>query len=434
MSVSSASARTFRSLQRHYNYRLYFGGQAVSITGTWVQNVAQAWLVVELTHSASGSALALGALALFQFLPYSVLGLLGGPLVDRFDKRRTIIATQSTLMLTAAVLAGLAFLHSATLWEVYLLAAAGGAVQIIDMPARQAFVFEMVGKRELPNAVGLNASLFNLARAAGPAVGGALIASVGVALCFAINAASFLAVIGSLLLMRPGELHRSASGPREGVLQSLRAGISWVLHTPAAWLTCALMLVVATFGINFNVMLPILTTLTLHSGPGTFGVLTACFGLGALLGALIAASVARPSWRLLLGGGGVFSALLIVLAPLHSTFPAGAVLALTGVAFTIFTSMSNATIQLAAPGQLRGRAMAIYGYVFVGTAPPGGLLAGWLSSVGGTQLAFLVAGGVSLAAVVAAVVVRQVLLRSPAPGRGRPGLTAPIGGVPSVRE
>ena len=434
MSLSTASARTFRSLQRLFNYRLYFGGQTISVTGTWVQNVAQAWLVVELTRSPGGSALALGALALFQFLPYTVLGLLGGPLVDRFDKRSMIIATQSTLMLSAAVLAGLAFLHVATLWEVYLLAAAGGAVQVIDMPARQAFVFEMVGKGELPNAVGLNASLFNLARAAGPAVGGALIASVGVALCFAINAASFLAVIGGLLLMRPGELHRSERGPRESIAQSLGAGLSWVLRTPTAWLTCALMLVVATFGINFSVMLPILTTVTLHSGPVTFGVLTACFGVGALVGALIAASVARPSWRLLLGGGGVFSALLMVLAPLHWTFAAGAVLALTGVAFTIFTSMSNATIQLAAPGQLRGRAMAIYGYVFIGTAPPGGMLAGWLSAAGGTELAFLVAGGVSLAAVAAAVVVRQALLRPPPPHRSRRAITAAIGGLPSVRE
>jgi MFS family permease len=408
MSVSSTSARTFRSLQRHRNFRLYFAGQSVSISGTWVQNVAQAWLIVELTHSPVGSPLALGALAAFQFLPYTVFGLLGGPLVDRFDKRLTIVATQTTLMVCAAVLAVLSLTGRATIWEVFLLAAVGGAVQVVDMPARQSFVFEMVGRKELPNAVSLNASLFNLARAAGPAVAGVLIATVGVTLCFAINAASFLAVIASLLLMRSGELYTTERDEEQGVLSSLGEGVAWVVHTPAAWLTCGLMLVVSTFAINFSVLLPVMATVTLRSGPIVFGILTACFGLGALIGALFTATVGRPSWRLLLGGGAAFSALLMVLAPLHWLVPCAVMLVFTGVAFTTYTSMSNSTVQLAAPDRLRGRAMAFYGYIFTGVpAPIGGLLAGWLSSVGGTRLAFLVGGGVSLAAVAVAVVVRR---------------------------
>ena len=419
MSVTSASARTFRSLQRHRNYRLFFAGQAISVSGTWVQNIAQAWLIVELTHSPVGSPLALGALAAFQFLPYTVLGLLGGPLVDRFDKRMTIIVTQTTLMVTAAVLAVLALTGRATVWEVFVLAAIGGAVQVVDMPARQAFVFEMVGRKELPNAVSLNASLFNLARAAGPAVAGVLIATLGVTLCFAINAASFLAVIASLLLMRTTELFTAERDEEpQGVLRSLGEGVSWVLHTPAAWLTCGLMLVVSTFAINFNVLLPVMATVTLHSGPVVFGILTACFGVGALIGALVTAAVGRPSWTLLLGGAAAFSALLMVLAPLHWVAACGAMLVVTGVAFTTYTSMSNATIQLAAPDRLRGRAMAFYGYIFTGVpAPIGGLLAGWLSSVGGTQLAFLVGGGVSLVAVGVTVGVRRDAFRSP--GRRR---------------
>ena len=172
MSLSSTSSLTFRSLRQHRNFRLFFAGQSISISGTWVQTIAQAWLIVELTHSPVDSPLALGALAAFQFLPYTVLGLLGGPLVDRFDKRMTIVATQTILLLSATGLAILSLTGRATVWEVFLLAAGGGAVQVVDSPARQSFVFEMVGRKELPNAVSLNASLFNLARAAGPAVAG----------------------------------------------------------------------------------------------------------------------------------------------------------------------------------------------------------------------------------------------------------------------
>jgi MFS family permease len=419
VSLSSASGRTFRSLRQHRNFRLFFAGQSISISGTWVQNIAQAWLIVELTHSPVDSPLALGALAAFQFLPYTVLGLLGGPLVDRFDKRMTIVATQTILLLSATRLAILSLTGRATVWEVFLLAAVGGAVQVVDSPARQSFVFEMVGRKELPNAVSLNASLFNLARAAGPAVAGVLIATVGVTLCFAINAVSFLAVIASLLLMRPGELFTTERDEDQGMLRSLGEGVTWVLHTRAAWLTCGLILVVSTFAFNFNVLLPVMATVTLRSGPVVFGILTACFGVGALVGALVTAAVGRPSWNLLLGGGAVFSVLLMALAPLHWVPACAAMLALTGVAFTTYTSMSNATVQLAAPDRLRGRAMAFYGYIFTAVpAPLGGLLAGWLSSVGGTQLAFLVGGGVSLAAVSTAVGIRggiRVHHSSPAP-------------------
>jgi MFS family permease len=416
MTLAAAPARTFRSLQRHYNYRLYFAGQTISVAGTWVQNVAQAWLVLELTHSSAASALALGALALFQFLPYTVGGLLGGPLVDRFDKRITIVGTQTILMVSAAMLAALAFAHAATLWEVYALAAVGGAVQVIDMPARQAFVYEMVGRTELPNAVALNSSLFNLARAAGPAVGGVLIATVGVAVCFTINSVSFLAVIAGLLLMRTNQLYTTERDPERRFLHSLGEGIAWTLRTPTAWLVLALLLVVSTFGINFNVLLPILASLTLHAGPVGFGILTACFGAGALIGALFTATVGRPSWRLLLGGGVAFAALLMILAPLRSVLASGAVLVLAGMAFTTYTSMSNATVQMAAPNRLRGRAMALYGYLFVAIpAPLGGPLAGWLSATGGTYLAFLVGGGVSLVAVIAAAVLYRRGVTAPSP-------------------
>jgi MFS family permease len=404
MSVPSSSARTFRSLRRHRNFRLYFAGQLVSVAGTWVQTIAQAWLIVELVRPLAGAALALGTLAVFQYLPYAILGLLGGPLVDRFDKRKTIVATQTTLMLTAAALAMLAGSHRVTVWEVYLLAAIGGTVQIVDAPARQSFVFEMVGREELPNAVSLNSSLFNLARAVGPALAGVLIATTGVPICFAVNAASFLAVIASLLLMREKELFITQRGEKQGMVRSLGEGVAWVVRTPAVWLTCGLMLMVSTFGMNFNTLMPVLASGTLHSGPVVFGVITACFGVGALIGALFTATVGRPSWVLLLGGGAAFSALLLILAPLHWVAACGATLLVAGIAFTTYTSTSNSTIQLAAPDRLRGRAMAVYGYIFTGLpAPIGGVLAGWLCATGGSQLALLVGGAASLTAVVAAV-------------------------------
>ena len=422
MSAASASARTFRSLRRHHNYRLYFGGQLISVTGSWVQNTAQAWLIVELTHSP----LALGALVLFQYLPYSALGLLGGPVVDRFSKRGTIVLTQSAFMLSAAVLAVLAFAHAATVWEVYALAVFSGTVQVVDTPARQAFVFEMVGRRELPNAVALNSSMFNAARAVGPALAGTLIAAVGVGLCFALNAASYVAVIVSLLLMRRAELHPTGGGEGDGVLRSVAEGLRWTLRTPAAWLTMGLLLVVTTFAINFSVLLPALASQTLDAGPVTFGIITACFGIGALGGALFSAAQPRPTWPLLLGGGGAFALLLLLLAPLHTVALCGAGLLLLGAAFTVYTSMSNSTVQLAAPDPLRGRAMAVYFYVFNGTAPLGGLLTGWLAQVGGTRLAFLVAGGMSLLAVGAATELHRRLVRArPAPGRAAAATPGP---------
>jgi MFS family permease len=424
MSLASTSARTIRSLQAHRNYRLYFAGQTVSISGTWVQNVAQAWLIVQLSHTAAGAALAIGGLYVVSYLPYTAFGLFGGPLVDRFDKRTTIVVTQSGLMLCAAALAGLALTGDAQLWEVYLLAAVSGTVQVVDTPARQAFVFDMVGREDLPNAVSLNSSLFNLARAVGPAVGGALIATVGVAMCFAINAASFLAVIACLLLMRTGELYRGQAPAPQGILRSAMEGVRWTLRTPAALIACGLMLVVATFGLNFSVILPIMATSTLHSGAVVFGVLSACFGGGALLGALFVATVGRASWAILLGGGTAFSILLLVLAPIGWVVGCATVLVVTGFSWTLYGSMSNATVQLAAPDGMRGRAMGVYSYVMNGV-PVGAALAGWLCAAGGTQLALLVAGGVSLAAVgVAWTAARATVLR-PRMSGSVPGAPAP---------
>ena len=197
-----ANRRTFASLRKHRNYRLFFSGQVISVSGTWMQNIATAWLVLELTHSP----VAVGILAVCQFLPFTVLGLFAGVLVDRMDARRTVIGTQTASMLLAFALTGLTLARRVTVREVYLLTALRGIVLVLDAPARQALTFQMVGRDELPNAVALNSSLFNAARVVGPAAGGVMVAAVGVGACFAFNAASYLAVLAGLLMMRSSEL------------------------------------------------------------------------------------------------------------------------------------------------------------------------------------------------------------------------------------
>jgi len=383
-------ARTFDSLRKHRNYRLYFGGQVVSVTGTWVQNVAQAWLVVELSHS---SPLAVGVLAACQFGPYAILGLLGGVLVDRLDYRRTLLFTQSAMMCTAAVLGILALTHVAQVWMVDLIAAGNGVALVLDTPARQSFTIQMVGRRELPNAVALNSSLFNASRIMGPALGGVLIATTGVAVCFLINAVSFIAVLGGLMLMREEDLYPVQHARRgDSMLAGMKEGLAYARRTEPVRTVLLMMLVVATIGINFNVLLPVLARITLHSGAEVFGLLSSCFGAGALAGALVAASMGRALMRVLVVAAGGFGLFEIVLALQGTVAGAALVLALVGVCFTLYTANSNSTLQLAVPDQLRGRVMALYAYVFFGTAPLGGLMTGWLADRGGSRLAFLVAG------------------------------------------
>jgi MFS family permease len=392
--VRAARGGTFASVRRHRNYRLWFTGQVVSVTGTWVQNVAQAWLVLQLTHSAG----AVGVLAACQFGPFAVLGLLGGVISDRLDNRRTLVVTQAASMLCAVLLTVLTLSHLAVVWEVDALAALSGLVMVMDTPSRQAFTMQMVGRRELPNAIALNSSLFNASRIMGPGLGGLIIASAGVGLCFLINAASYLAVLAALLLMRREELHPVArSRTRTSVLRGLRDGLAYAWATPPVLLVLLVMLAVATISINFNVLLPVLASHTLHSGPEVFGALSACFGAGALAGALLSATLARASWPVLLGGAATLGAGELLLAPQRSLLPASIILAVIGVAFSLFTSNSNSTLQLHVPDHLRGRVLSLYAYVFFGTAPLGGVLTGWLSQRGTTP-ALLVAGGTALVA------------------------------------
>jgi MFS family permease len=387
--------RTFRSLRRHRNYRLFFVGQLVSVAGTWMQNIALAWLVIRLSHSA----LAVGTLAFCRFLPFLLLGLVAGVVVDRLDTRRLLIATQASAMAVSIALAAVTLTGVATLPLVYALAALGGLILVFDSPGRQTLTFQMVGPRELPNAVALNSGLFNASRVVGPALAGLLIAAVGVGICFVINAISFLAVLVALKEMREEELTPVTRSRDTRVLAGIREGIAWSVRSPLARTVLAVVTIVATVGFNFNVLVPLLASQTLHVGAGMFGVLSASFGLGALAGALATATLGRASPRTFVAGALGFSLTMIVLAPVQTPDIALVLLFVLGLCFSLFTASANALVQLASPDHLRGRVVSLYLFAFVGLAPVGGLVSGWLTDVGGTELAFSVAGLSGVAAV-----------------------------------
>jgi MFS family permease len=385
-------ARTFRSLRRHRNYRIFFSGQLVSLAGTWMQNVALAWLVIEL----SGSALAIGALAFWRFVPFTLFGLVAGVVADRIESRKLVMATQASAMAISIALAIVTLTGTATLPIVYVLAALGGIALAFDAPGRQSLTFQMVGPRELPNAVALNSGLFNGSRIIGPAIAGLVIAAVGTGLCFVLNAVSFLAVLAALAIVREDELRPVEKDPSARVIDGVRRAFAHAWNDPQLRLILTVVAVVATVGFNFHVLVPLLAADTLHVGPEGFGFLSAAFGLGALVGALAAATFREASWRMFAIGTASFGVLALLLAPVQDAFLAAVILFGIGISFTLFTANANALVQLAAPDHLRGRLIAVYLFAFVGVAPVGGLFAGWLASVGGTTLAFAVAGVTSL--------------------------------------
>ncbi|HEU5213861.1 MAG TPA: MFS transporter [Gaiellaceae bacterium] len=386
--LRAVGARTFTSLRVHRNYRLFFSGQIISVVGTWMQNTALAWLVVDLTHSP----VAVGFLAFCRFVPFSVFGLVAGVVADRFDNRRLVMTTQAFQMLVSIALAVLAFSGQATVWEAYALAVLGGTGLVFDAPGRNSLTYQMVGRDELPNAIALNASLFNASRVIGPAVAGLAIAATSIGVCFALNAVSFLAVLAALWLMRTEELYPVENKERPTVVGGTREGLGYVRGAPRIRAVLVMTLVLSTVGFNFHVLVPVLAAETLHVGATMFGVLSAVFGAGALVGALIAAVRSRASFKALVAGTGTFSVTMLVLAPQHTVLACAILLFITGISFTTWTANSQSILQLSAPDHLRGRVLSLYLLAFAGAAPLGGLLSGWLAHVGGTELAFSVAG------------------------------------------
>jgi MFS family permease len=366
--------RTFSSL-RYRNYRLFFGGQAISQTGSWMQRIALSWYVLELTH---GNSFAVGIMALAQFLPFTLFGLFAGVITDRMSAQRLVLGTQAAQLVTATALAVIAVLGVAQPWMLYTIAFLNGLILVLDVPSRQQLTYRMVGPEVLPNAIALNSSLFNASRIFGPSIAGVVLGFAGVGVCFVVNAVSFFAVLLGLLLMRTSEFFQLEEFDRPSILRGTREGLSYVRRQPKMLIVLGLTVVLSTFCFNFNVTLPVLAYNTLHTHAAVYGILSAVFGAGALAGALAAASLSRASAKTLIIGALVFTGSELLLGPAKNVIVVAILLFFTGAGFTVWSANSNATMQLAAPDRLRGRIIGIYFYAFNGTGPLGGLLVGWL--------------------------------------------------------
>ena len=407
--------RTFAALAVR-NFRLYFAGQAVSLVGTWMQSVAQGWLVLQLSHSGT----VLGLVVAAQFLPVLLLGPYGGLIADRVNKRTLLLCTQTVLGTLALILGLLTLTHAVRLWMVFLLAAALGTVNATDNPTRQTFVHEMVGAERLTNAVTLNTVMVNASRAVGPAVAGILIATAGTAVCFLANAVSFAAVLVALSLIRTADLCQVPPVAREP--GQLRAGFQYVRRTPPLLIPLLMMALVGTLAYEFQVVLPLLARISLHGGATTYGFLTSAMGAGAVAGGLVVAGLPAPGPRRLAGAAAAFG-VAITAAALVPGFPAElAALACVGACSTAFLSTANATLQLASEPRFRGRVMALYSVTFLGSTPVGGPLVGLVAqylspryALGLGALACLAAAGIGVAGL-------RRPLSAPWPA-GSPGLT-----------
>ncbi|HZU70404.1 MAG TPA: MFS transporter [Ktedonobacteraceae bacterium] len=402
--------RTFVAL-RHRNFRLFWFGQLISLIGTWMQTTAQAWLVLELTNSAWW----LGVVGALQFLPVLLFALFGGVLADRLPKRRVLLFTQSSAMLLALVLWILVATGAVQLWHVLILATLLGLVNALDMPTRQAFVVEMVGRDDLPNAVALNSSLFNMARIIGPGIGGILIAWLGVAPLFLLNGISFIAVIIGLAMIDMHQLHAQTIHEKPehgrhgaGTMKSLVEGLAYVRNTPVVFLVIAVVGIVSLFGINFNVVLPLFATNVLNVGSIGFGFISATFGVGSLLSALwLAWGNKKPGMRQLLLGAIAFSFLEALFALSHLYLLSLVLIAGVGFAQIAFSALANTTLQTVTPDHLRGRVMSVYMMVFAGSTPLGNLFIGGLAHLYNAPIALLVGALLSLAAAVGGWILRK---------------------------
>jgi MFS family permease len=383
--VKALGRDTFRSL-RVRNFRLYFSGQIVSVSGTFMQAIAQDWLVLRLT----GSGVALGVTSALQFTPMLLAGGWGGVLADRFDKRTLLVATQLAAATLALSLGIITALGVEAVWIVYLLAFLLGWVSVVDNPARQTFVLEMVGRDDLPNAIGLNSVVINSSRVVGPAVGGVLIATTGLTWCFFINAGSYIATIAALLAMDTTRLHRGPAVERRR--GQVREGYRYVWATPVLRTQLLMMAVIGTLAFNFQVVIPLLATRTFGLGAGGFGGLTSALGIGAVAGGLAAASRHSVSHGRLVGLAGGFGVAMLVTAAAPTLLTVTAALVVMGALAFAFVATANTSLQLTSSHAMRGRVMAIYAIAFLGSTPIGSPLVGFIGEHLGPRAALVVAG------------------------------------------
>ncbi|MGH7911832.1 MAG: MFS transporter [Candidatus Dormibacteraceae bacterium] len=391
-------APIFRSL-RSRNYRLYASGQIVSNVGSWVQRIAQDWLVLQLTHN---NGAALGITTGLQFLPMLLFGLWGSSFGDRFPKQRVLVVTQTMMAVLAVALGVLTVSGVVQVWEVFAIAFALGAVTVVDNPTRQTFVMEMVGHDRLTNAVSLNSATFNVARIAGPAVAGVLIAVIGTGPLFFLNAVSYVGPIVALLAMRVSELLPAPRVVRER--GQIVKGLRYVRNRPELILPMVLIAFVSTFGMNLQITTALFATNVFQQGAGTYGLLTTAVAVGSVGGALLSATRARPSRKLLIVASLVFGTVELVAAmmPTYQTFMI--LLIPTGLASLVLVTVANSTIQLNSTDQMRGRVMALYLLLSMGGAPIGAPFVGWIADTLGARWSLLSGGVISVVATFAAVV------------------------------
>jgi MFS family permease len=390
------------------NYRLFWIGQMISQTGSWMQRTAQDWLVLQLTHSP----FALGVVTALQFLPVLLLSLIGGVITDRWPKHRLVTITQVAALLQAAIFALLVGTGVIQLWHVYVLATLQGIITAIDNPVRQSFVVELVGREHLINAVALNSMLFNASRIVGPALAGIMIASAastlsGIALVLVVNAISFVAVLVGLLMMRPSEFSNVPPVVAGNMGKRLLEGLVYVWHTPSVMLVMIVVAAIGTFGYNFSVVLPLLSGFVLHTNAAEFGALSAFLGFGSVVGAIATAYMRQVTVGRLMIGSAAFALLLGAVAVSTSYALSGALLIALGFAGILFSTSANTLLQLNVPDALRGRVMSLYMLLFAGSTPIGGLLIGTLSNIIGVSETLLICAALCLLGVGGALVYRR---------------------------
>src|SRR5215218_5611836 len=393
--MTAAIRHSFNSLEVP-NYRRYFAGQLISLSGTWMQTVAAIWVILTLTDSG----VAVGLTTALQFLPMLLIGAWGGLLADRFPKRGLLMTTQALMAIPALWLLVVTATGVVEPWMVYLGVFAMGAVNAVDNPTRQSFVFEMVGADRVVNAVSLNSVIVQAARIVGPAVAGILIATVGVVPCFALNALTFVAMIFALSRMDPARLHAVPVADREP--GAIRAGLRYVRQTPELMVPLALMGLVGTLGFNFQVVLPLLAKFSFESGAMTYAALVSAMAVGSIAGALVNGHRGRTGPSLIAGGALAFGISALLAAAMPSLALEIVMLALLGAAAVTFAATINATLQLAVAPEMRGRVMALYSVVFLGSTPIGAPQTGWLAQSYDPRIALVLAAASGLFAAWAA--------------------------------
>ena len=399
--MTEALSRSFVSL-RVPNYRRYFVGQLASLSGNWMQMVAEIWVLLTLT----GSGVAVGLATGLQFVPMLLLGALGGLIADRAPKRQLLILTQTLHMVAPLTMLALALTVGLDPWMVFALVFVRGSVNAIDYPTRQAFVMEIVGGERVVSAVGLNSVLVHSARVIGPALAGVLIATVGPEPCFALNALSFTVMIAALATMDTSALNPSEQVPR--ARGAVRAALSYVRATPDLWIPLALMAAVGTLGFNFQAILPLLARFTFEGGAGAYAALVCSMAVGAIVGALVTGARGRASNGLLAGAAIAFGGLALLAAGAPTMALEVVALAPLGAASVMLAASVNSSLQLATDPRMRGRVMALYSIVFLGSTPIGAPLAGYLSEVLDPRAALVMAG---VAGIVAGLLARHAFAR-----------------------